>query len=74
MVGSVAGPGARGDKDPGAGSPPSRANEKGEHSPSLQRFTRYPGSDGSIRPLALPTGLWYESSLKSYEEMLFNIF
>jgi len=33
---------------------------------SLQRFTRYPGSQVSIKPLALPTTERYASPLKGY--------
>ena len=43
--------------------------EKGED-PSLQRFTRYPGSQDSIRPLALPTMERGSSPLKGCELMM----
>ena len=52
VVGSVAGPGAR------FALPGSRRSAWPDYerafSPSLQRFTRYPESKDSIRPLALP--------------------
>ncbi len=53
-VGSVAGPGSRGviswEQDPAW-----PRFKKGKGCPSLQRYPRYPRSQVSIRPLALPT-------------------